>query len=181
VWPTSSDDRWLNRRVRPARGSDVELTCQVIERIQDDPGLAGEFITVEVQNHVVNLIGTVSSLYARIAAADLARSTPGVVDICNRLAFAGVSDATGRQHLEVDPFDDIVAGLHTHRSQAQHTKTARPRPPAGMLRTAAGLLAAAAGILWLALVPLHPGAGLVVVVCLTGAATLAVMAGQTSS
>jgi hypothetical protein len=130
VWPTSSDDRWLNRRVQPARGSDVDLTCQVIERIQDDPGLAGEFITVEVQNHVVNLIGTVSSLYARIAAADLARSTPGVVDICNRLAFAGVSDATGRQHLGGGPVRRHRCGL-AHPPVAGPAHEDRTAPPAG--------------------------------------------------
>jgi hypothetical protein len=178
MWPASSDDRWLNRRVRPASAPDIDLTCQVIERIQNDPGLTGEFITVEVQNRVVNLLGTVSSLYARIAAADLARSTPGVVDICNRLTLTNVGDGSGRQHLAPEPFDDIVAGWHTYRPQPRRTKTPLPRLPAGMLRVAAGLLAAAAGILWLALVPLHPGAGLVAVICLTGAATLAIVAGQ---
>ncbi|MEU8660758.1 BON domain-containing protein [Actinoplanes philippinensis] len=161
--------------------SDIDLTCQVVERIQDDPGLAGEFITVEVQNRVVNLLGTVSSLYARIAAADLARSTPGIADICNRLVLTTGGDRGSRQHPAPEPFDDIVAGWHTHQPQPRPTKTARPRPPTGPVRAAAGLLAAATGILWLAQVPLRPGAGLLVVVCLTGAATLVVLAGQASS
>ncbi|MEV0902761.1 BON domain-containing protein [Actinoplanes sp. NPDC049802] len=182
MWPLSSDDRWLNRRALPAGGRDVELTCRVIERILGDPRLSGEFITVEVQNRVANLIGTVSSLYARVAAADLARSTPGVTDICNRLALAGVRDATDSwQHREPDPFDDIVAGWDSHRPQPPKAEVARSQPQGRMLRAAAGLLAAAAGILWIALVPLHPGAGLVVVVCLSGAAALAVLAGQPSS
>jgi hypothetical protein len=176
VWPLSSNDRWLNPRARPASEGDVELTCRVVERILRDPRLSGEFITVEVQNQVVNLIGTVSSLYARVAAADLARSTPGVTDICNRLTLARVRDAIDDwQHHEQDPFDDIVAGWHEHRSQQSPADSARSRLPAEVLRAAAGLLAATAGILWLALVPLHPGAGLAVV-CLTGAAISAVLA-----
>jgi hypothetical protein len=182
VWPLSSNDRWLNRRARPASGPDVELTCRVIERILRDTQLSGEFITVEVQNRVVTLVGTVSSLYARVAAADLARSTPGVADICNRLTLARVRDATNdQQHREQDPFDDIVADWYEHRPQPPRGEAARSRLPAGMLWAAAGSLTAAAGILWLALVPLHPGAGLVVLACLTGAAALAVLAAQTSS
>jgi hypothetical protein len=182
VWPPSSDDRWLNRQIRPATGPDVELTCRVIENILHDPRLDGELITVEVQNGVVNLIGTVNSLYARVEAADLARSTPGVADICNRLTLARVSDATADlQELERDPFDEIVAGWYTRRPDARRTQGYWQRPPAEVLRAAAGALAAAAGILWLALTPLHPGAGFVVVLCLTGAAALAVMAGQASS
>ncbi|MBO3744147.1 BON domain-containing protein [Actinoplanes sp. NEAU-H7] len=154
----------------------------MIERILGDPRLTSEFITVEVQNGVVNLIGSVSSLYARVTAADLARSTPGVADICNRLALSGASDATADpRHPDPDPFDDIVAGWHVRGAKPQRTADRRSRPPTGTLRAAAGLLAATSGILWLALVPLHPGAGFVVVVCLAGAAALAVLAGQASS
>ncbi|MFC4065791.1 BON domain-containing protein [Actinoplanes subglobosus] len=166
------DDRWLNRRVRPAAGSDVELTCRVIERVLRDPRLSGECVTVEVQNRVVTLIGVVSSLYARTVAAELARSTPGVADICNRLTLARVSDAgDDLRHLEADPFDTIVAAWHT-------PQTGPPRPSAGMLRAAATLLALVGGILWLTLVPRHSGAALVVVVCMMSAAALAVLSTQ---
>jgi hypothetical protein len=180
VWPHSSDDRWLNRQVRPASVSDIELTCQVIERIREDPGLADEFITVEVQNRVVNLIGTVSTLFARIAAADVARSTPGVLDISNRLALARVSVVTDWPDLQTDPFDDIVADWHTCRPEPQRTKSARSHHSGRMLGAAVGLVAMAAGIVLLSPVTLHPGAGVVVIACLTGAAMLAVRAGQTS-
>lgn len=92
---------------RPANGSDVSLTCQVIERILDDPRLAGEHITVEVQNRVITLSGSVSSLYARITAAELARSTPGATDLCNRLRLARVADATTA--IIPDAFDELIA------------------------------------------------------------------------
>ncbi|GGN65801.1 hypothetical protein GCM10010112_27570 [Actinoplanes lobatus] len=106
MWPLPSEDgHAFDRKARPATRPDVELTCRVIQRILDDPRLAGERITVEAQNGVVTLIGTATSPQARVTAADLARATPGVTDICNRLKPARVPATPGRP----DPFDELVA------------------------------------------------------------------------
>lgn len=101
-----ADDRnRFGRRVRPASRTDVRLTGLVAGRILGDPRLDHERLTIEVQNGVVTLFGTVSSLYARVTAADLARSTPGVRDICNRLELARAADVST---LAADPFDDLM-------------------------------------------------------------------------
>jgi hypothetical protein len=101
----SAFDRRPGRAVEP----DVELTFRVIQRIFDDPRLAGQRVTVQAQNGVVTLLGTVSGLYARVTAADLARETPGVSDICNRLELARTADVTAAV-ARPDAFDEIVAG-----------------------------------------------------------------------
>jgi hypothetical protein len=100
VWPLPPDDG--SGAVDP----DMTLTFRVIQRIFADPRLAGERVTVHAQNGVVTLLGTVGSLYARITAAGLARDTPGVTDICNRLELARVVAAAE----SCDPFDEIIAG-----------------------------------------------------------------------
>jgi hypothetical protein len=85
--------------------SDAQLSRQVATRILGEPRLLGETITVQVQNGVVDLAGTVGSLYARATAAEVARSTPGVADVCNRLALARVADVS----MAPDPFDELIA------------------------------------------------------------------------
>jgi hypothetical protein len=80
---------------------DIVLTYRVIARIVGSPALRRERITVEVRDRVVTLLGTVPSAQARLTAADVARRTPGVRDICNRLR------AGGRRQL--DAFDELVA------------------------------------------------------------------------
>ncbi|MEU4427640.1 BON domain-containing protein [Actinoplanes sp. NPDC024001] len=134
MWPFDDDPRF-DRRARPATSPDVRLTCDVIERILGDPRLAGERITVEVQNRVVNLLGTVNSLYARVVAAELARSTPGVLDICNRLQLASM------ERPRPDTFDELVAGW----GDVATARSVRP----GVLGTSAALVTLAAGLLWL--------------------------------
>ena len=116
VSPTPFDDA-----SRPAAAIDVSLTCQVIERILDDPRLTGEHITVGVQNRVVTLSGWVTTLYARIAAAELARSTPGVADICNQLSFARAADVS--LALLPDAFDELVAHWDEPAASARPDRT----------------------------------------------------------
>lgn len=76
MWPDPYDDGRSGRRARSVDESDMRLAYEVADRIHGDPVLSGEPVIVEVQNRVVNLRGTVSSLQARIAAADITRATP---------------------------------------------------------------------------------------------------------
>lgn len=130
MWPLPFDNgQYFPQRPRPAAGVDVRLTCHVIERILGEPRLADERITVEVQNGVANLFGTVGSLYARVLAADVARSTAGVTDICNRLELARTADVTtAMEELRPDPFDELVAHF------ADDQPRARRRSEAGAAR-----------------------------------------------
>lgn len=144
MWPQPFDDA---RPPRPVIGPDVELTCRVIERILDDPQLAGEPITVEVHNRVVNLYGMVSTLYARVTTADLARSTPGVTDICNRLHLARSADVTtAMENLRPDPFDELIANWD---DEPHRPDPARPAPSVKgrWLSAAAALMCVVAGVL----------------------------------
>ena len=111
MWPLPFDHGFpFTPRPRPAAAPDVRLTCQVIERILGEPTLANEHIVVEVQNGVANLFGSVGSLYARVLAAETARSTPGVIDICNRLRLARTADVTtAMEDLRPDAFDELIA------------------------------------------------------------------------
>jgi hypothetical protein len=177
MWPPPSDDDFrLGREARPAASSDVRLTCQVIERILEDPRLSGERITVEVQNRVVTLIGTASSLYARVAAAELARSTPGVTDICNRVELARSADITdGFEGLRPDPFDELVAHWDDTREQPRLDRRTRK----ALLHAAAVVVAFGAAGLWVVLMPRLGNASLFVVLpCVAAAVALALRADQ---
>ncbi|MBO3744215.1 BON domain-containing protein [Actinoplanes flavus] len=108
MWPLPPEDGpAFHRKARPATRPDVELTCRVIRRILDDPRLARERVTVEAQNGVVTLLGTVTRRQARVTAADLARATPGVTDICNRLRLVPGADSLAPAE-RPDPFDELV-------------------------------------------------------------------------
>jgi hypothetical protein len=131
----------------------------VADRILGEPRLLGEVITVQVQNRVVDLAGTVGSLYARITAADLARSTPGVADVCNRLELARAADVS----LAPDPFDEMVSHWDDPpfaESQAAgndpldgNDQPAGSAAPAQTFRIGSGLTAGVALVLWLVVVP----------------------------
>jgi osmotically-inducible protein OsmY len=66
--------------------ADAELAQLVAERFVGDPELTRGHVRITVQNRVVILQGYVYTPEARLAAARLAWSTPGVFDVCNRLA-----------------------------------------------------------------------------------------------
>ncbi|MEU4689439.1 BON domain-containing protein [Actinoplanes sp. NPDC023714] len=168
-------------------GPDARLTRRVATRLYAEPRLLGETITVNVQNRVVDLAGTVGSMYARITAADLARSTPGVVDVCNRLELARVADVS----LLPDEFDAIVArwdeqpdppgGTEAPGNAAEATGNAagatgnaaeatgkaagaESADPAQTFRVGAAITACIAVVLWVVALPELGAAALLIVV-----------------
>ncbi|SDS90713.1 BON domain-containing protein [Actinoplanes derwentensis] len=160
MWPQPFDDAWQDRRPRPASSPDIRLTIEVFERILDDPRLERELVLVEVQNRVANLIGTVGSLHARITAAEIARTTPGVTDICNRLTLARAADVTATME-QPDPFDDLIA----HWDEPRRPATAPGGRPAASsrrevsLKGAAVVIATVAVLVGVLLYPRLGGAG----------------------
>jgi osmotically-inducible protein OsmY len=79
-WPPPSDD--------PEPGSDLHLALAVIDRLRAVRRLRRQQITVQAQNKVVILEGTVSSAELRTLAGARAWQTPDVYDVCNRLLIA---------------------------------------------------------------------------------------------
>ncbi|WP_229075867.1 BON domain-containing protein [Actinoplanes sp. DH11] len=151
-------------------GPDTRLAHQVSTRILEEPRLLGSSITVQVQNRVVDLAGTVGSLYARITAADLARSTPGVADVCNRLRLTRAADVSAAP----EPFDEIVARWADEPADRGGPVAASP---GSTFRFGAAATAGVAMLLWLVVVPEFGAAGLLVVLPFLGAAvTLARLA-----
>lgn len=152
----------------------MRLAYEVADRIHGDPLLSGESVIVEVQNRVVNLRGTVCSLHARIAAADIARGTPGVADLCNRLELARSADVTEALcGMWPDPFDEMVARW----DDPQPTTRAGRRTRRGFTKAAAAAAAVVTAVLWLVLVPRFGSAGLIVVLpCAGVTAVLALVA-----
>jgi hypothetical protein len=176
VWPLPFDDSWFDRQAAPAATSpDALLTVTVSERLAAEPCLSRELITVEVQNGIVTLFGTASSLYARISAAEIARRTPGVSDICNQLRLPRVADATDALP---DPFDDLIARWDDEsRSSEQHARHRR------LPRLAAVLTTIVVVVLWIILLPRMTSGGhlILALACLTAAGTVAMTAGYAGS
>jgi osmotically-inducible protein OsmY len=84
-----SDDDWSSPwsfRLGPAAQADEELALTVAHRLRTQLPGADHRIVVEVQNRVVILEGIVSTDEVRRHAHDIARSEPGVFDMCNQLA-----------------------------------------------------------------------------------------------
>ncbi|MBB2946681.1 hypothetical protein FB565_006449 [Actinoplanes lutulentus] len=171
------------------RDHDAQLTHKVATRILHEPRLLDERITVQVQNSVVDLAGTVGSLYARLTAADIARSTPGVADVCNRLELARVADVTLDPDVSLDPdvkldpdikLDPDMRPPGTRALDMQAPGTRAPdsfdeiiarwddeppksASPAQTFRVGAGVTAGVAVMLWLVVVPEFGLAGLFIV------------------
>lgn len=179
MWPDPYDDGRSGRRARPVDESDVLLAYDVADRIHADPLLSGEPVIVEVQNRVVNLRGTVSSLHARIAAADIARATPGVADLCNRLELARSADVTHALcEIRPDAFDEMVARWDDTQPTARAGRRTRPGRR-GWVKAAAASAAVVTAVLWLVLVPRFGSAGLIVVLPCAGVTmVLALIASQ---
>ena len=89
---------------------DARLARQVRERL----GAVGR-IRVDVQNGVALLSGTAASTDERRSALWIARSVPGVRDVCNAVHVpddADVADVTGSAGPDADrAFAEITAGL----------------------------------------------------------------------
>lgn len=113
-WPLpddgSSSDGW---RRRPATDDpDVRLTRQVADALLSDGRTRHQPITVEVQNRVVLLAGTVDTAWVRLVVRDVARDVRGVADICDSLRVTG-PDTGDREPSDGDDdrFQRIVADL----------------------------------------------------------------------
>ena len=76
---------WLPPSDNPEPGSDLHLALAVIDRLRAVRHLRDQQITVQAQNKVVILEGTVSSAELRTLAGARAWETPDVFDVCNRL------------------------------------------------------------------------------------------------
>ncbi|RSM43111.1 hypothetical protein DMB66_53730 [Actinoplanes sp. ATCC 53533] len=87
MWPFPDDGSFSGGRRRfPATDDpDVRLTYEVADALLSDARTRHQRITVEVQNRVVLLSGTVDSRSSQQAAGDTARGVAGVADICNTL------------------------------------------------------------------------------------------------
>jgi hypothetical protein len=146
----------------------MRLAYAVVERIHGEPLLSGEPIVVDVQNLVVSLRGTVSSSHARLIAADIARTTPGAADLCNRLRLARTADVTHALcGMWPDPFDEVVARWND--PQPVGPTACRTGPGnRGLLKAAAAAAAAVTAVLWLILVPRFGSVGLILVVPCVG-------------
>ncbi|GAA0804979.1 BON domain-containing protein [Spirilliplanes yamanashiensis] len=110
-WPFPDDGYpdWARRRLPPADDPDVRLTYRVAQELAADELLRGQRITVEVQQGVVLLTGSVDGERARATAGSAARAVAGVRDVSNALRVPGAGGAapgTG-----VPRFEDVVDGL----------------------------------------------------------------------
>ncbi len=86
MWPWPDGDPFgTGRGFSATENPDVRLTYEVAQRLQADPRTRDRRITVEVQSGVVLLEGSVGSPQVKQTAADTARATPGVRDVCNTL------------------------------------------------------------------------------------------------
>lgn len=65
------------------RGADVRIRQDVLEELAWDPHVSDTELSVEIDNGVVTLTGTVTSWAARAAAQDAARRVVGVLDVAN--------------------------------------------------------------------------------------------------
>lgn len=77
-------------------GKDQFLVDVVTERLGRDPRTYDQDITVEVQNQVVILTGTVDSAIVIAVAGDCAWHAPGVRDVCNSLWLSERRGRSGR-------------------------------------------------------------------------------------
>ncbi|HET6532621.1 MAG TPA: BON domain-containing protein [Actinoplanes sp.] len=102
MWPWPEGDPFATGgRGFPAMDNpDVRLTYEVARRLQADPRMRATRIAVEVQNGVVILDGTAGVAEVKQLAADTARGTPGVRDVCNALRVSDDEDKDPLPELE---------------------------------------------------------------------------------
>ncbi len=65
--------------------SDAELAGAVLQRLAQDSVTGRSTFNVEAQNGVVTLYGSLPDNTARARAIAIARSTPGVTDVINKI------------------------------------------------------------------------------------------------
>ena len=108
TWPTPDDGSFptFPGDRRPADGPDARLTHEVAARVRAGDPAHRQRITVEVQNGVAILSGTVVSSAARRAAVAAALGVPGVRDVCDALA---VPDEQAPPAGDLNVFEVLVA------------------------------------------------------------------------
>jgi len=118
------DDGWGVQGARRRSESvdrDVRLTYEVADALLADDRTRQQRVTVEVQNGVVLLSGTVHDQHTAEVVTALVRQVPGVRDVSNTIrprvkealeADEGALATSGQR--ESDAFDDIVATLSPH-------------------------------------------------------------------
>ncbi|MDG6108703.1 BON domain-containing protein [Dactylosporangium aurantiacum] len=163
-----------SERARPKR----DLAELLAQRLLADPRVWGQHITVHVQQAVVMLEGSVSSVAARDAVVEAARNLDGVRDVCSLLCVSepaieggAASAAPAAPPDTADEFDRIVATLLPAEERSDRDTGTQRR-----IRTTAALPAAAGIVLWMvvtALLAHTPAPG-----PLAAAATVAVLTGS---
>jgi hypothetical protein len=150
TWPLP-DDGWGfqgARRPPPEIDRDVRLTYEVADALLADDRTRCLRVTVEVQNGVVLLSGTVHDQRTKEVATALVRRVLGVRDVRNalrtRVKAGPEADncalATSGQG-EPDAFDEIVASLSLHdNSSAPSAGSSRRQPAMVQLLTVALIL-----------------------------------------
>jgi hypothetical protein len=153
---------------------DVRLTYEVVEALRTDARVGRQRITVEVQNRVAILRGTVDCRQIAETAIAVVRHVPGVRDVCDGLrsrapAVDGGPGATSARSVRRE-FDAIVAGLASEESSRQSpTGTGWRLPGIVVLRLLASFLLP---ILVVATVTGWPG---VLIACVVGAVAVEMM------
>jgi hypothetical protein len=104
MWPWPDESWGFPGAQHPPRSvhPDVRLTYEVADALLADDRTRHQRVTVEVQNGVVLLSGTVPDRRTAEVVTAVARRVPGVRDI---------SDTMRGGHREPDAFDEIVATL----------------------------------------------------------------------
>lgn len=190
VWPFPDDGPFdpASRRLRRADNPDVRLTYQVADQLLADPRIGRQPITVEVQNRVVLLSGTVDCAEAKQAAGDTARRISDVYDVQNGLrvhpgeppASPPGAPHTGPARNGADTvdggrqFDDIVAALTTD----DPTLATRVRAPRRRVTLAVLFLLAALSWAVLSMLMVRHGWIGVLITCAVGATALAIGYGR---
>lgn len=83
-WPFPDDDAFPTAPAPPTE-DDTRIAAEVAQRLAGNRFTRRQRISVEVQNRVVILVGTVDTPDVRVTAGNLAWRVPGVADVCNVL------------------------------------------------------------------------------------------------
>lgn len=130
LWPWP-DEEFSRRHSGATDDPDTRIALDVVGRLCEDARLRGQQVTVEVQNRVLILTGTVGSPDTRNAVVASARGVAGIREVCDMLRVSGSPHAG-----DEEVFDRIVGGLTTETSGAS-----TPGAPAKDRRVLLALLA----------------------------------------
>jgi osmotically-inducible protein OsmY len=81
--------------------SDEKLRKTILVRIAEDDRIAFANLRVGVMDGIVHLAGVVTSVEARIVAAELAEGVPGVRGVVNRIEAPGAPSPGRTIHLDL--------------------------------------------------------------------------------